>query len=134
MSNDYTQFYAELTLNSKAEADWAAEELSKLEKTEDGIGFSYDISEHKTKFGQPLSWDVSFEDNGGGENLEQLSSFIKSYLAKFDPKRKWGMEWAYIGDKPINGAFGGGAFVASATGVEWVNTNLWVQEKTGVTT
>lgn len=131
MSNSYTQFYSEMPLKSRAEADWAEAELTKLEESEEGVGFGYDVSEIKGKFGQPTTWEISFEDDGEGGNIDRIATFVQSYLVKFNPKGKWGMEWAHICNKAIAGEFGGGAFVASAEGIEWINTNTWMQERIG---
>jgi hypothetical protein len=127
MANYYTRFSAVLDKLNKNEAGWIRNRLHELESTEDGLGFSWALENNEMDPKKdPTSLWIHAGESG---DVDQVASFIQSFLKQFRPRSKWGMEWSNDCDKERLDAFGGGAFVATAHTVEWINTGQWLHNK-----
>ena len=66
--------------------------------------------------------------DGGGSDLNQIASFVQSYLKKFCPETTFAIQWADTCDKPRAGEFGGGVVYITATEVVSASTVTVLEE------
>lgn len=72
--------------------------------------------------------DVFIEDDGENVMLEHVADFLQVYLKKNDPEGVQMFEYAFTGDKHRPGTFGGGACFVTATDINWIGTNNWLEK------
>lgn len=83
-------------------------------------GFDLDVEE---------DGNVFIEDDGENVMVDHVADFLQVYLKMNDPEGVQMFEYAFTGDKHRPGTFGGGACFVTATDIEWIATNNWLEEQ-----
>lgn len=148
MANNYTEFSEALVLGDSgdptitAKRDWISLFLSPVEEedfesedklnewlrdhqvdeVDDWFGFGWEFESEQEK-------EIVWIHSGDGGNLNSVSTFVQSYLKKFDPDGAWVLQWADICSKPRVGEFGGGTILVTANGQEWDSTSSVADDK-----
>jgi hypothetical protein len=137
MAEYYTNFSAVLSLPSQEALDYALnlhrKMLEAYEDDEDDDKKSFlDIDIECGVFEcEPHTDDGVFGfciyDGDGEGSIDCVLSFVKHLLVKYSLK-PWGLEWSYDCTKPRLDAFGGGAAIVTADGIQDFSTSQWIED------
>ena len=148
MSNNYTQFSESLEIDNRDHQAWLEAALTAITEvdeasdivaggllTEEDAEALREILQQETGGERAeLSYEpttaaggiIFFSEEGG--DLSAIAELVRLFLQRFKLDTVWSCQFAETCSKPLAGAFGGGAFVVSRLGVEWMYTNDWVAE------
>ena len=143
MANDYTLWSEALDLSkdddvrSEQEA-WIRSVLMPSDEYDaDELDVPTAVGAHLTKMGvraeqaqteywPDFDWKIEngylwvYSEESG--NLDNLAVFVQGFLAKFDPKGWFQIEWAATCSAPRLGSFGGGAMLVTAKQIRVMST------------
>jgi hypothetical protein len=152
MANNYLQFSMSVPLKTEGEREWCSASLAALDKflgrTESGSQeFASDIAAvvmeglRKDWSHQGFEWSIAptpdqadqvaelwLHADEAGEP-EQVASFLRAYLAKFNPTGSLWFSWAYTCSKMRVNEFGGGAIVVTANRVTFLDVQDWATRR-----
>ena len=138
MADNYLQFSEEYSL-SVAQEKWVLIRLEAMDELTDG---EEPGEKHFVLLGEELAVSMAEEgcfewtlkeqklwvSSDVGGNISAVATLLHLMAARFKLQRKYTLTWSESCSKPRLGQFGGGAFVASAEGIKYMNSWQWAEE------
>lgn len=143
MANYYVNYSEIIPKLNPEEKDWLKKELSvdtdKMSEEEE-IAWkaerTTEVSDIVGRYWPEFEWGFQKDKERGMylwvtdgviANMDHVLNLFQRFLIRWRPEELLVIRWSESCDKPRVGAFGGGAFVLSATESTYINTGEWVQ-------
>ncbi len=123
MPNYYTQYSEIITDLTPEEKAWCERALGILILWCD----QHDVELPGLALGQNPDQIQIISDEGS--NLELTVDCLQAFLFRWRPTEIVMLQWANTCDRPVPGAYGGGALVFDANEARWLATGNWAAEQ-----
>jgi len=158
MANNYLNFSEVLTDLDKEDVEWLEEQLNFFGRYHDECA-AHDLdfedhpnfaeAEHRYNMynmewdeeGFDFTWKFELADSGekgkrqlwvysdDSGNVEQIATLMHEFLKARQPDGCFHLSYSLSCSRPRVGEFGGGAFFATAEGIEWMETYSWIDSR-----